>query len=118
MQWSISIGRYDIHTAVMTISSFRIQPQVGHLERLKQMFGYLCKFCHYKIQFRTAEPDFSAVPCVEYEWSNTAYGRGKGDIPKDAPRPLGKHIILTHCFDANLMHNVLSGKSGTGVFTW
>ena len=51
MQWPISIGKYGIHTAAMTMSSFCIQPQVRHLERLERMFGYLCKFCHYKIRF-------------------------------------------------------------------
>ena len=37
------------------------------------------------------------------------------DIPKDAPPPLGKQIVLTHYFDANLMHEVFSGKAVTGV---
>ena len=116
MQWAILIGRYDIHTAVMTMSSFRVQPRVGHLERLKRMFGYLRKFRHYKIFFRTAEPDFSAVPCVEYKWSDTAYINGEENFPKDAPPLLGKQVILTHYFDANLMHDVLSGKAVTGIF--
>ena len=100
----------------MTMSSFRVQPRVGHLDRLKRMFGYLCKFRHYKIRFRTEEPDFSAVPCVEYDWSNTTYGNGEEDLPKDAPPPLGKRVVLTHYFDANLMHDVLSGKAVTGIF--
>jgi hypothetical protein len=33
----------------------------------------------------------------------------------DAPPPLGKQIVLTHYFDANLMHDVLSGKAVTGI---
>ena len=31
MQWVVSIGRYDIHTAVMIMSGYRVQPRVGHL---------------------------------------------------------------------------------------
>jgi hypothetical protein len=34
LQWIVTIGRFDIHTAVMTMSGFRITPRVGHLERL------------------------------------------------------------------------------------
>ena len=32
-QWAISLGRFDILTAVMTMSQFRIAPRVGHLDR-------------------------------------------------------------------------------------
>ena len=32
MQWAVSIGRLDITTAVMTLSSFRVAPRKGHLE--------------------------------------------------------------------------------------
>ena len=48
--------------------------------------------------------------------SNTPYGNGAEDLPDDAPEPKGKRVVLSHWFDANLMHDVLSGKSVTGVF--
>jgi len=35
LQWIILIGRLDITTAVMTLSSFREQPLVGHLNCVK-----------------------------------------------------------------------------------
>ena len=71
MQWAVSIGRYDIHTAIMTMSGFRVQPRKGHLDRVKKMYGYLCKFKHYKIRFRTEEIDYSIIPRQEYDWDNT-----------------------------------------------
>jgi hypothetical protein len=43
MQWAVSIGRLDIVTAVMSLSSFRTMPRRGHLERAKQIYGYLQK---------------------------------------------------------------------------
>jgi hypothetical protein len=51
----------------------------------------------------------------DYDWDHSVYGNPTEDIPTDAPPPLGKKIVLTHYFDANLMHDVLSGKSVTGV---
>jgi Reverse transcriptase (RNA-dependent DNA polymerase) len=30
--WITTIGRFDIHTAVMTMSGFRVTPRTGHLE--------------------------------------------------------------------------------------
>ena len=36
MQWVVSIGRWDIQTALMTLSSFRAQPRQGRLDRAKR----------------------------------------------------------------------------------
>jgi hypothetical protein len=41
MQWAVSIGRLEIATALMSLSSFRTMPRRGHLERAKQIYGYL-----------------------------------------------------------------------------
>jgi hypothetical protein len=35
LQWVIQIGRFDVATAVTTLSSFRSNPRQGHLDRLK-----------------------------------------------------------------------------------
>jgi hypothetical protein len=43
LQWIVTIGRFDVNTAVLTMSGFRIAPRVVHLERLRRVFGYLSK---------------------------------------------------------------------------
>jgi hypothetical protein len=43
LQWAVSIGRFDIATGVMTLSSFRAMPHHGHMDRIKRMYGYLAK---------------------------------------------------------------------------
>ena len=67
------------------------------------------------IRIRTDKPDYSHIPKKEYEWCNTCYRGAKEEIPTDAPRPLGKEVISTHDVDANLYHDLVSGKSVTGV---
>ena len=47
LQWIWSLGRYDIGCAVMSLSSFRVAPRRGHLERLKRICGYLMKMQHF-----------------------------------------------------------------------
>jgi hypothetical protein len=49
MQWAVSIGRLDIATAVMSLSSFRAMPRRGHLERAKRIYGYLRKMKEARI---------------------------------------------------------------------
>ena len=116
LQWVISIGRFDVHTAVMTLSAFRVAPRRGHLERAKRIVGYLSKMRNAAIRIRTEEPDYSDLPEQNFDWSKSVYGDDlKELIPEDAPEPLGKFVTLTHYVDANLMHDIMSGKSVTGI---
>jgi hypothetical protein len=43
------------------------------------------------------------------------YGKVKELLPKDTPEPLGKYVTLSHDVDVNLMHDITSGKSATGI---
>jgi hypothetical protein len=69
LQWIVNIGRLDIHTAVMTMSGFRMAPRVGHLNRLKRIYGYLLKMKHASIRIRTDKPDYSDLPDVANDWT-------------------------------------------------
>ena len=42
LQWTISLGRFDIAATVMSMSSFR----AAHTERVKRICGHLSKFCN------------------------------------------------------------------------
>jgi hypothetical protein len=44
LQWCVALGRFDIATAVMTMSRYQVSPRKGHLEQTKRMIGYLPKF--------------------------------------------------------------------------
>ena len=70
---------------------------------------------HAVIRIRTDEPDYSDLPDIEYDWSRSVYGELKEVLPADAPPPLGNYVTLTHYVDANLMHDVLTGRSVTGI---
>jgi hypothetical protein len=87
MEGIVTIGRFDINTAVMTMSGFRIAPRVGHLNRLNRIYGYLLKMKHASIRVRT----------------------------EGAPEPLGNFVTLSHYVDANLMHDIATGRSVTGI---
>ena len=115
LQWTIQIGRFDVSTAVMTMSRFRAMPRQGHLERLKRIQGYLSKMRNAVIRIRTDKPDYADLPEKIYDWAYTCYGDAKEETPYDAPRPLGKPVITTSYVDANLYHDLLSGKAVTGI---
>ena len=115
MQWVIQIGRFDVSTAVMTLSRFRAAPRRGHLDRVKRIHGYLSKMWFGIVRIRTEEPDFSAIPEKHYEWEYTCYGGSKEALPDDAPVPRGKRVVTSSYVDANLYHDLISGKAVTGI---
>ena len=115
LQWTISLGRFDVATAVMSMSSFRAAPREGHLERVKRICGYLSKFRNAFIRIRTEEPDYSDLPSKDYDWSRSVYGDVKERRAPDAPEPKGKYVTTTTYKDANLYHDLSTGRAVTGV---
>ena len=115
LQWAVSLGRFDIATAVMTLSSFRAVPRTGHLERAKRVVSYLMRFKEAAIRFRTGTPDLSDLAERDDRWKYSVYGEGKESLPNDAPDPLGRKVRLTHYVDANLYHDWTSGRSVSGI---
>ena len=100
----------------MTMSSFRVAPRVGHLERLKRIAGYILKMKHFGIKFRTHEPDFSQLKTIEEDWFSI-YGDVTEELPVNAPKPLGRAVQLIHYVDANLLHDAVTGRLELVVFT-
>ena len=115
LQWLISLGRFDIAVHVMSLSRFRAQPRKGHLDRAKRIVGYLLFLPDGAIRFRIGEPDFSSLKDQEYDWTRTVYSGACEQIPHDIPKPLGKHVQTTHYVDANLHHDLATGKAVTAA---
>ena len=99
----------------MSLSRFRAQPRKGHLDRAKRIVGYLLFLPDGAIRFRTGEPDFSSLKDQEYDWTRSVYSGACEQIPHDIPKPLGKHVQTTHYVDANLHHDLATGKAVTAV---
>lgn len=70
---------------------------------------------HGIIRIHTEEPDYSDIPEKVYDWFYTCYQGAKEEIPKDMPTPKGKGVKITTYFDANLYHDLISGRSVTGI---
>jgi hypothetical protein len=98
------------------MGSFRVAPRIGHLERLKLFFGYIKKHPDGAIRFRTGIPDHeSYTPPINNNWAQAQYGKGKEELPKDMPTPRGKMMRTTTYADANLMHDLVTGRSMSGI---
>ena len=115
-QWNVAIERFDSQLAIMSMPRYRTVPRERNLERVCRIYGYLCRFRHFKLRFRVDEPDYSNAPAIpDHDWEHSVYKKHEEGIAKDTPEPLVKRIILAHYFDASLMHDILSGKAVTGI---
>ena len=115
LQWLVSLGRFDIAQAVMTMGRFRAAPRQGHMDRIKRIYGYIRKFDSGAIRFRTDTPDYSHLPDQSYDWMYTVYGNVTEELPDNMPTPLGKPISITTYVDANLYHDLVTGRAATGI---
>ena len=66
------------------------------------------------IRIRTDEPDFSDIPKKEYDWFYTIYSGAKEEIADNLPTPRGRPVVTSSFVDANLYHDMVSGRSVTG----
>jgi hypothetical protein len=114
-QWAVSLGGYDIHCATMTMGKFCFAPQQGHLDRLQCVCRYLRKYPDAVIRFRTGIPDYSHLDHVTFNLACSVYGDSDEELPPDMPTPRGSPVCTTTFEDANLMHDLTTGRSCTGI---
>ena len=116
LQWCITLGRFDIAAAVMTMSRFRTAPRQGHIKRLGRIYGYLRAHSDGSIRFRVGIPDHeSFYEAPINDWTYSVYGEMSEELPANAPEPKGKPVCTTTFVDANLMHCKVTGRSATGI---
>ena len=114
LQWLVTLGRFDIHAQVATMSRFRAVPRQGHMDRLKRIYSYAIRTKDYAIRFRTDQPDYSFLPDQDFDWTYSVYGNVQEILPDDMPDPLGEAVITTTTMGANLNHCLATCKSLTG----
>ena len=116
LQWCITLGSFDVMFGVMTMSRFRIEPRIGHMDRLKRFYSYLRKHPDGRIRFHTGIPnneDHFDMPV--HDWMHTVYGDKPEEFKKGLPPPKGKKVRITAFEDSSLATCKVTGKSTTGI---
>jgi hypothetical protein len=110
LQWVVTLGRFDVACALMTMSRFRVAPRKGHLELLGNIFGYLRKYPDGAIRFHVnIPPHEDQFTPVKADWDCTVYGKAFEELPYNMPEPKGALVRQTITVDANLDHCKVTG---------
>ena len=116
LQWLVTLGRFDIHLGVATMPSFCIAPHQGHLDCLKRMYGYLKQNPAGATRFFVKIPNHEAIAtAIQYDWSSSIYGNVKEELLPDMPTPRGKLVQTSTYQDANLHHDLVTGRALSGI---
>ena len=82
------------------------------------MCGFIHKFSQGAICFHTGIPDhekiFGTSP-IQYDWMETIYGKPQEEVPHDCPQPKGKVVHTITYADANILHDLVTGRFATGL---
>ena len=86
-QWLVTLGRFDVAIAVNALSSYRVAPRIGHMDRMKRLYGYVKHFQDGAIRVRTGIPDYSELKGEEHDWLNSIYGNIDEELSQNMPTP-------------------------------
>ena len=114
LQWSVTLGRFDVQYATNTMAKFSVQPRTGHLERTLRIFGYLKHHLKGRILFDVSEPNYDGLNFIDPDWSDYYPGACE-DIPDDAPSPKVPPVKITTYCDASHGSDYVNRRGVTGV---
>ena len=114
--WIITLGRFDIHYAINTLSRYSMAPREGHMKAMHRVFGYLKYKQKGKILIDIGQPKVreDLGPAKDYDWLEF-YPDAVECVPPDRPEPRGKLVTLTCFVDAYHARDQLTRKSVTGI---
>jgi hypothetical protein len=107
LQWAVEIGRVDILLETSLMSSHLALPDIGHLEQLYHMFGYLKIYPKCKLAFDPTHPKIDERRFVKHDRTDHFYQDVKEGIPSDMPPPRGKSVsagnMVTRCSQTGVL---------------
>ena len=87
----MELGRIEFHLPIALLSSFTVQPRVGHLDAVFRMFAYLKAHDRSKLVFDPSTPTIDERRFTKYSWEDF-YRSTKEAIPPNMPEPRGKEV--------------------------
>ena len=115
--WAVTLGRYDVQYATITLAKYNIAPREGHYKAAKRIIGYLKHYSKGRILIDPNEfehPPEAEIPSGHASWYSH-YPEAVELLPDNMPEPLMKPIQMTYFFDSSHGANELNRRSHAGI---
>ncbi len=114
LRWIVELGRADIAMETSALASMMASPRVGHLNAVYHMFAFL-KVKHNGVMvFDPTDPDIDTSQFTMEDWSASAYGECKEDMPPNAPESRGLGFTMRAFVDSDHAGDTITRRSRTG----
>ena len=102
----VELGRVDLCTEVLMMSSHLVLPRRGHLEELYHVFAYLKKHLNAEMPFDSTLPTIEEGKFPRQDWSRSIYGEPREELLPNVPKPLGQEMVLRVYIDSDHQGNL------------
>ena len=99
---------------ISVMASMTALSREGHLKTLYHMFSFLKSKHNAVMVFDPTEPDINLSLFTDEDWTSTAYGDCKEDLPPNAPEPRGKGFTIRAFVDSDHAGDYITRRSRTG----
>jgi hypothetical protein len=116
LRWMCKLGRLDICCETSMLSSYSAMAREGHFKAMLHVMGYLKAHSNSRLIFDPEKPNVENCGFREYsslDWG-AEYDGAEELIPVDAPKALGKSVLLRMFVDSDHAGNKKSRRSRTG----
>ena len=125
MRWLCEIGRIDILTETLLLSTYLSCPRVGHLHQALHVFKYLkdhkCSKCVFDPTYVDINDDHlpkEERSATKAKYMKELYPDAVEDKPNNAPPPKVKRVQITCFVDANHGGDQVTRRSQTGILIY
>ena len=113
-QWTAEFERVDIFFEVTALSSYLVQPRLGHLKQAYIIFSYLKSHVNAWLVMDPTYIHISEDGFKVAEWKDF-YPDTKDKIPPDIPEPKEKPVHMACFVDVDHTGNKITRRSCTGM---
>ena len=114
LRWIVELGRADIAMETSALASMMALPRTNHLNAVYHMFSFLKNNHNGVMVFDPTEPDLDLSQFPKEDWSASAYGECKEELPTNAPEPRGNGFTMRAFVDSDHAGDTVTRRSRTG----
>ena len=112
-RWMVELGRIDAIAEILMLASHLAMPREGHLEALLHVMAHVKNNHNARMIFDPMYPEINYEDFKDCDWTDF-YGDVKEPLPLNAPKPLGKLVVLRLYVNSDHAGDKLIRQSRTG----